>query len=473
VTTAAKAREQIESARAIVGAKDDRRRSRTERELRLVIGDAEVGGEKRRLCFDGPSQDDDRYDEQDETVAILARVRTRVGPFIFFTVFLDLIGFGIVFPLLPFYVKTMGGSAETVGVLLSSFAFTQLVATPFLGRLSDRIGRRPVILISLAGNALSMFVFAVATRVTLLPLLFASRILAGATAGNLSACQAAIADVTTGDERAKEMGRLGAAMGLGLVLGPVVGSTLSHFGPWAPPLAAAALAMLDFVGAAILMPETRHLRPLEAEGVIAPPTPHVSLMGKLREKRVVMVLGVYFLVFLCMSNLQVALALLCNERFEWGAKEVGNVFALFGFVALIVQGLLIGRLSKIFGQINLVAWGAILMVMGMLIVAIAHSPPSLVAGLFLVAVGFGVTTPTMSSIASDVAGEETRGAVLGFAQSAGGLARTIGPVWGGVLYARVGPASPFYGAAIGAVVWFGLAFTLKRDLALTPPTLMP
>jgi MFS family permease len=398
-------------------------------------------------------------------------VRTRVGPFIFFTVFLDLIGFGIVFPLLPFYVKTMGGSAETVGVLLSSFAFTQLVATPFLGRLSDRIGRRPVILISLAGNALAMFIFALATKVTLLPLLFASRILAGATAGNLSACQAAIADVATGDERAKEMGRLGAAMGLGLVLGPVIGSTLSHFGAWAPPMAAAALALIDFIGAAILMPETRHLRPIEAEGAVAAPKPKpVTLGAKLREKRVVMVLGVYFLVFLCMSNLQVALALLCDERFSWGVKEVGHLFALFGFVALIVQGILIGRLSKAFGQINLIVSGSLLMLVGMLVVAVAFSPYALVLGLLLVATGFGVTTPTMSSIASDVAGEETRGAVLGFAQSAGGLARTIGPVWGGVLYARVGPASPFYGAAIGAVLWFGIAFSLKRDLALAPPT---
>ncbi|MDB4994321.1 MAG: major facilitator superfamily 1, partial [Myxococcaceae bacterium] len=308
-------------------------------------------------------------------------MRTRVGPFIFFTVFLDLIGFGIVFPLLPFYVKTMGGSAETVGVLLSSFAFTQLVATPFLGRLSDRIGRRPVILLSLAGNALAMFIFALATKVTLLPLLFASRILAGGTAGNLSACQAAIADVATGDERAKEMGRLGAAMGLGLVLGPVIGSTLSHFGAWAPPLAAAALALIDFVGAAILMPETRHLRPVEAEGAAATKPRHITLGAKLREKRVVMVLGVYFLVFLCMSNLQVALALLCNERFDWGIKEVGHLFALFGFVALIVQGILIGRLSKAFGQINLIVAGSLLMLAGMLVVAVAFSPYSLVIGL--------------------------------------------------------------------------------------------
>ena len=167
---------------------------------------------------------------------------SRVIHFVFFTVFLDLIGFGIVIPLFPFYVKSMGGSARTLGFLLASFSFTQLVATPLLGRLSDRVGRRRVILLSLAGNAASMVLFALATKVSLLPLLFASRVLAGATAGNLSACQAAIADVTEGEERAKGMGRLGAGIGLGLVLGPALGASLSRFGMWAPPLGAAGMA---------------------------------------------------------------------------------------------------------------------------------------------------------------------------------------------------------------------------------------
>jgi MFS family permease len=392
-------------------------------------------------------------------------MRMRVEPFLFLTVFLDLIGFGIVLPLLPFYVKTMGGSAETVGLLMSSFAFTQLVATPFLGRLSDKIGRRPVILISLAGNALAMGVFALATTMALLPLLFLSRILAGATAGNLAACQAAIADITTGPDRAKRMGRLGAAIGLGLVLGPVLGSVLSRFGAWAPPLGAGALALLDFVGAAILLPETRHLRPADAVTQQGEP---VSLGKKMREPRVVLVLLVHFLVFLCISNMQVALALLCNVRFEWGAKELGQIFAMVGVISLIVQGILIGRLSRIFGAINLVAAGSLFMCIGMVIVGSAPIPIVLIGGVFLIATGFGVATPTMSVIASEVGGEQTRGAVLGFAQSASGLARTVGPIWGGILFARVGPGSPFFGAAVAAMVWLGIALTLRRMLALKP-----
>ena len=183
----------------------------------------------------------------------------RVIGFVFLTIFLDLVGFGIVLPLMPFYVKSMGGTAETLGWLLSLFSVTQLLATPFLGRLSDRFGRRPVILLSLVGNAAAMVVFAIATNVRWLALLFASRTLAGATSGNLSACQAAVADVTQGEARAKGMGLVGAAIGLGFVLGPVLGSLLAGIGPWAPPLGAAALAAVDVVAAFFFMPETRHM----------------------------------------------------------------------------------------------------------------------------------------------------------------------------------------------------------------------
>ena len=193
------------------------------------------------------------------------------------------------------------------------------------------------------------------------------------------------------------------------------------------------------------------------------------MLAKLTEKRVVFVLCINFLVFSCLSNLQVALALLANVRLGWGAQEVGHMFGLFGLISLVVQGLLIQRLSRAYGQLELVAAGGLTMVAGMLLAAVAHTPLSLVGALVLIALGFGVTTPTMSSVASDVAGVETRGAILGFAQSAGGLARTVGPIWGGILYARVGPASPFYGAAVAAIVWFGLALTLKRELALGAP----
>src|SRR5436853_204173 len=175
-------------------------------------------------------------------------MHSRVLFFVFTTVLLDMVGFGIVIPLLPFYVQSMGGSAEVVGLLLGTFAFTQMIATPVLGRLSDRFGRRPIILASLLGNTVAMVIFAIAAEKAWLPLLFASRILAGTTAGNLGACQAAVADVTSGPERAAGMGRVGAGIGLGLVIGPILGSAISRLHPNAPPLAAGLLAFVDLLG---------------------------------------------------------------------------------------------------------------------------------------------------------------------------------------------------------------------------------
>ncbi|HTB75530.1 MAG TPA: MFS transporter [Polyangiaceae bacterium] len=392
---------------------------------------------------------------------------SRVVTFVFFTVFLDLIGFGIVIPLFPFYVKSMGGSARTVGFLLGCFSFTQLVATPLLGRLSDRVGRRPVILLSLAGNAASMVLFALATKVSLLPLLFVSRTLAGATAGNLSACQAAIADVTEGEERARGMGRLGAGIGLGLVLGPALGGLLSRFGMWAPPLGAAGMAMADLIAAFLWMPETRPSRAPTAEsstnGAAAVRT--ASLGTVLGQRKLVIVLVLYFCTFLYMTTMQVALALLTKERLGWGQSEVGNVFALFGVVMLVVQGGLIGWIARTFGQVRVVAAGALLSAAGLLTIALSYHFAPLLTGLTLLALGLGVTQPMLSSIASEYAGREQRGAVLGFAQSSGGLARTLGPVLSGYLFEGIGAGAPFEGGAIAAA----LAFALTLGLTAQPP----
>jgi DHA1 family tetracycline resistance protein-like MFS transporter len=356
----------------------------------------------------------------------------RVVGFVFLTVFLDLVGFGIIIPLLPFYVKSMSGSAETVGFILASFSFTQLVATPFLGRLSDRLGRRPVILISLAGN----------------------------TAGNLAACQAAIADVTQGEARAAGMGRLGAGIGLGMVLGPVLGSSVSHFGAWAPPLAAAGMALADLVAAFFFMPETHPVRssrpatvatsPQTKPDAKAPETP--SLWRVLTQRRLLIVLVLYFLTFLYMTNMQVALALLTNARLGWTAKQIGNVFGLFGLIMLVVQGLLIGRMTRAWGAIPLVVGGSVASMLGLATIAVGYHAVPVVAGLLLLGAGLGIVNPCLSSIAADYAGRERAGTVLGFAQSCGGLARTVGPVLGGLLYARVATGAPFLAGALAALL---------------------
>lgn len=370
-----------------------------------------------------------------------------------------MVGFGIVIPLLPFYVRGMGGSAETVGFVLGTFSLMQVMATPILGRLSDRHGRRRVILLSLAGNAIAMVVFAIAAEKSLLGWLFVSRFLAGATAGNLSACQAAVADVTEGPQRAAGMGRLGAGIGLGLVIGPILGSALSHWHPMAPPLTAAALATADLVGVYLLMPETRGIARATAA---TDERDGRSLLEALLDRRILGVMAVYFLTFLCMTSIQVALPLLANVRLGWDEREVGHVFGLYGFMALLVQGGLIGRLSRRFAAATVLMMGGVCIALGMAAIADARSATLLLGGVALAGLGVGLTNPTVATLASQYAGRARQGVILGFTSSSGGAARTVGPVWSGMLYARVGPAAPFVGSVIAAAVSVVVALGLRQ-----------
>ncbi|UJR82887.1 MFS transporter [Sandaracinus amylolyticus] len=387
-----------------------------------------------------------------------ARRARPVVRLVLLTVFLDMIGFGIVIPLLPLYVRSMGGDAQTVGTLLGAFSLTQLLATPLLGRLSDRVGRRRVIAVSLFGNALSMIVFALAAWREMLPLLFASRILAGATAGNLSACQAAVADVTPERDRARAMGVVGAGIGLGMVLGPVLGGVLSEHGAWVPPLVAGVLAAIDLALVLVLMPETHaHAAREEVshEGVVARARATITRPGVPR------VLALYFLVFLGMTNVQVALPLLVGARFGWDATEVGHVFALLGLATLITQVFLIGRLSRALGDALLLALGAGLLGAGLATIALGAVPLVLLGGVLAIGLGLGMTNPALGALAARLAPAEARGAVLGLAQSSGGLARTIGPVWSGMLFARLAPSAPFLAGTAAAAIAIVLALALR------------
>ena len=403
----------------------------------------------------------DRSMSETDPAPMDPRQAKRVVFFVFVTVFLDLVGFGIVAPLMPFYVESMGGSALTVGVLFSCFSAAQFVATPLLGKLSDRFGRRPIILFSLAGNAAAMVLFAFATKASLLPLLFISRILAGATAGNLSACQAAIADSTSGADRAQGMGKLGAGIGLGLMLGPVIGGQLSHhFGPWAPPLGAAAMALCDFVGAALLMPETRKKAdPKPTVEAVPPP----SLVQVLSQRPLLLILSLYFLIFFTMTNLQVALAYLVKDRLSWGGSEVSYLFALVGFFGLVIQGALIGPLTRRFGQFPLLITGSTFLALGMLLIAVSLQAAPILAGVVLIGIALGLTNPMLSTVASELAGADRRGVVLGFAQSAGGLARTVGPLWSGVLFTQITAGAPFVSGAVVAAVAVVICLMLRAE----------
>jgi MFS transporter, DHA1 family, tetracycline resistance protein len=391
------------------------------------------------------------------------QVRDRVLLVVVLTVFLDLVGFGITIPQLPFYVKNLANperAGDITGLLIGSYSLAQSLATPWLGRLSDKYGRRSVILISLLGNALSMILFALAVEQSMLWLLFTSRILAGVTAGNLGACQAAIADVTEKSERSAAMGRLGAGIGLGLIVGPFIGGQTGKLAPWAPPIAAAVMALLDLILAAILMPETRKFRQdASGDGKNSPKS--VSFMELIADRRMLSVFALFFLTFTAMTCLNVAFPLLSAERFGWTGVEVGYMFGAFGLAGVIIQGFLIKRLTARFQDVSMVVTAGLLIAGGMVFSALSTHPWMLIAGNVLIGIGVSINNPVLSAIASKVAPQHVQGAALGYAQSAGSWARTIWPPTWGLMYGRVAPTAPFIGAATAALMMVFVAATLR------------
>jgi MFS transporter, DHA1 family, tetracycline resistance protein len=399
-----------------------------------------------------------------------AQVRDRVLLVVVLTVFLDLVGFGITIPQLPFYVKKMANpdlAGNLTGLLIGSYSFAQALATPVLGRLSDKYGRRAVILISLLGNAASMFLFALAVEELMLPLLFVSRILAGVTAGNLGACQAAIADVTDKSERSAAMGRLGAGIGLGLIMGPFIGGQTSKLAEWAPPIAAAIMALLDLVLAAILMPETRQFR--QDQPAANGKAQTASFMELIADRRMLAVFVLFFLTFTAMTCLNVAFPLMSAARFGWTGVEVGYMFGAFGLCGVIIQGFLMKRLTARFSDVSMVITAGLLISAGMICSAMAIRPWMLILGNVLIGVGVSINNPVLSAVASKVAPPNMQGAALGYAQSAGSWARTIWPPTWGLMYDHVAPVAPFIGAATAALMMTFVALTLRGADAPAAP----
>lgn len=403
------------------------------------------------------------------------QVRDRVLLVVVLTVFLDLVGFGLTIPQLPFYVKSMASPDQAglvTGLIIGSYSFAQALATPWLGRLSDKYGRRSVILLSLFGNAISMVLFAVAAQLAMLPLLFASRILAGVTAGNLGACQAAIADVTEKHERSAAMGRLGAGIGLGLIVGPFIGGQAGKFALWAPPIVAAVMALLDLALAAVLMPETRMFRQDQPSTDGKSPTKSANLMELLEDRRMAAVLVLSFLTFTAMTCLNVAFPLMSAERFGWTGVEVGYMFGAFGVAGVVIQGFLMKRLAARFNDISMLMTAGLLIAAGMVCSAEATQPWMLVVGNILIGVGVSINNPVLSAVASKFAPPHVQGAALGYTQSAGSWARTIWPPAWGFLYGHVAPIAPFIGAATAAVLMVVVAATLRgaEPVASQKPT---
>ncbi len=361
---------------------------------------------------------------------------------LFFTVFIDLLGFGIIIPLLPFYAERFGGSAETVAMLSASFSLMQFIFMPIWGRLSDRIGRRPILLLGLFGSFGSYLLFGLAGS---LPLLFASRIFAGIAGATVSTAQAFIADTTTVENRAKGMGVLGAAFGLGFIFGPAIGGFLSRWGHSVPPFFAAALAIANFAAAWFLLPESR---PAHVPATARAAHSRLDALRKaLLRPTLPVLLGVYFLVVASFSGFETTFALFSQKRFGFTEESIGYLFAYVGIVLSIVQGGLVGRVVKRVGERRLVPVAIVVLACGLALIPLSYSLPMLFLANGVLAVGMGFNSPSLVSLISQGSDPEDQGGVLGVSQSLASLARIAGPAWGGFLYDRFGASTPYMSSA--------------------------
>lgn len=385
--------------------------------------------------------------------------RSRIGV-IFFTVLIDLIGFGIVLPILPFYAQRFGAAGLGYGAVIGVFSLMQFVATALLGKLSDRIGRRPVLLTTMLINAAGYALFAFAGSYWVL---FLSRIVSGFAGGNISAAQAYIADITTPAERSRGMGMVGAAFGIGFSFGPAIGGFAAHYlGPSAPGLVAVGLSLANFVSAYFILPESlphelRVKRPLFDLG-------HIGEAIARPRLRALMV--VWALVPIAFAGYTVVLPLFASARLGWKERELAILFTIIGVTAAAVQGYFFGKLVRRSGERLLVAAGTFGMAVSIAVIPLLHSSVVLYAWTFVLAFSNSVFAPAATGLVSVYAEPTEQGTILGAAQAIAGLGRTIGPPLIGTIYDIVSPVTSFLLAGLVMIV---AGFAALR-LAPVPPS---
>lgn len=389
---------------------------------------------------------------------------------VFFTVFLDLLGFGLIIPVQTFYAESFGARPALITLIGASYSAMQFIFMPFWGRLSDRIGRRPVVLTSVAVSCLGFLLFGLADS---LWMLFAARMLAGFGNANIGAAQAVIADSTGPKDRAKGMGLIGMAFGLGFIIGPAVGGALGQFGLAVPAFAAAGLAAANWVSAWFLLPETRKVgapgtyanREEARKRILARPTIKrlmaMSLVITTGFALMEQVLALFVERFWVPEAMIPATAAVGHKR---AAALTTWVLLSVGLTMAVVQGGLIGRLARRFGEAKLVVAGTACIATGLLVQPLSgelQSFPLLIATAMLLALGSGMTTPSITGILSRSVDSDQQGSALGLGQSASALGRVLGPAMAGVLF-EVGPRWPFWTGAVLAVVAFGIALGVKQ-----------
>lgn len=389
-------------------------------------------------------------------------------PALFLIVVVDLIGFGIIIPLLPFYAEHFQASPTEVGLLMAVYSAAQFLSAPFWGRLSDRVGRRPVLLGTIFAAALSYIWLGFADT---LFMLFAARAAGGLMAGNISTAFAYAADVTTKENRARGMGMIGAAFSIGFILGPALGGILAGSDPAnadfrTPSFAAAGLSALAFVLGLFVLKESLSA---EARAKIAAQTRVArmqALVDALKTPGIGILLVLAFMATFVFAGLESTFAMWSRRQFGWGPAQNGYLFAFIGFLAALIQGGLMGRLAARFGVEKLIVIGALALSVGLISIPFVESVPQLVCAMTVAALGFSITTPALNTAISVRGDADVQGGLMGVTRSATTLSRMTGPALAGAAFGFIGLNSPYFS---GAFIMLAVAFVAFRTLLAARP----
>lgn len=386
------------------------------------------------------------------------------------TVFIDMIGFLMVLPLLPFYAVKLGATASTVGALVSAFAFAQLAISPVWGRLSDRYGRRPMILAGLFASAVAYVVFGLANAIWLL---FVSRLVQGAGGGTTGVVQAYIADSFRPEERAKALGWLTAATSAGVMIGPLAGSLATYLGPRAPGFVAAGLCLANILFAWTWLPEPKRDSHAADSGAARPRTSvRRALYEVLRHPAspVASLIWIYAIGMMAFMAMNGVLALYLGRVFGVNEKTIGWFFAYVGGISLVMRAFLLGPAVRRFGEVGVTRLGALSLIAGLVLIPFAPSVWVLAFAVVFVPVGTALLFPATTALVSHHAPRNETGQVMGVQQTFGGVARMLGPLWSGAVFQHLNIRAPFWLAAslMGAVSF--LTVQLKESARPQAPT---
>jgi len=382
---------------------------------------------------------------------------------LFLIVFIDMVGFGIILPLFPFYAERFGASPEIITWTMAAFTLSQAAATPVWGRISDAFGRRRVLVLTMLGQAVAYVILAYADE---LWLVIVSRVFGGLMAGNIAAAFAYVTDITTEENRSAGLGKVGAAMGLGFIFGPAFGGLLAGAevetaNYVAPALASAVVCTIAMFGTFFFLPESlsaANRKPFFKQAASAPQAPALSMVPVHRD--MLMKLLITALIFYtAMSLMESIFPLWGNDKFNMGPRNIGGVFFVLGSISAVMQGALIGPLSRRFGEKHVAIAAGLFFAAGLLGMAVSVADWQIWFGLVLFGIGVGLFNPTVSSMVSMTAAANERGAIMGRYQAASAMGRVIGPAFSGLIYSKIGLDAPF---TIGAVIMLPVLILLGR-----------